>query len=280
MTSVSVPTVKLNDGTAIPQFGFGVYQVPPEETAATVKAALDAGYRHIDTAQMYGNEEGVGAAIADSGLARDDLYVTTKLNNGFHRPEDAKASLRRSLEALGLDQVDLFLIHWPLPTRYDGDFVSTWQAMIELQQEGLTRSIGVSNFQPHHLEEIIDATGVTPAVNQVEVHPYFTNHAVREFDTEHRIVTEDWSPLGSGNGLLDDPVLASLADKYGKTPAQVVLAWHLAIGSVVIPKSVTPARIAENFDAFDITLDPDDVNAISELDKDERTGPDPDTFNP
>ena len=275
---MTFPTITLNDDHTMPQLGFGVWQVSDDEAQPAVAEALSVGYRLIDTAAMYGNERGTGQAIADSGLAREDVFLTTKLDNGSHGFEAAQRALDVSLDKLGTDYVDLFLIHWPLPKT--NQYVETWKAFVELQKAGKARSIGVSNFQPNHLEEIIDATGVTPAVNQVEVHPYFTNQAVREFDAEHRIVTEDWSPLGSGNGLLDDPVLTSLGDKYGKTPAQVVLAWHLAIGSVVIPKSVTPARIAENFDAFDITLDPDDVNAISELNKDERTGPDPDTFNP
>lgn len=277
---MTVPTLQLHDGTSIPQLGFGVFQVPPPQTADTVRQALEVGYRHIDTAQMYGNEAGVGEAIRDSGIARDDLYVTTKLNNSFHRPDDARREIDASLERLGLEQVDLFLIHWPLPTQYDGDFVQTWRALIEAQEAGKSRSIGVSNFQPAHLERIIDETGVVPVVNQVEVHPFFTNEAVRAADREHGILTEAWSPIAQG-GVLDDPTIGEVASAVGRTPAQVTLRWHLQRGDIVFPKSMSAERMRENFELFDFELTTDQVDAISGLDRGEdgRTGPNPDTFD-
>lgn len=278
---MSSPRITLNDGTSIPQFGLGVWQVPAAETERVVSDALEIGYRHIDTAQMYGNEEGVGAAVAASGLARDDLYVTTKLNNDGHEPARAKESLRVSLDRLGLEQVDLFLIHWPLPTQYDGDFVSTWEALLELRAEGLTRSVGVSNFQPDHLDVVVDRTGVVPAVNQVEVHPYFANEAVRAATSRHGAHVEAWSPLGQGGGELTDPVVTRVADAHGKTPAQVLLRWALDRGDIVFPKSMSKQRLAENFEVFDFALGADEVAAIAALDRGEagRQGPDPDTFD-
>jgi 2,5-diketo-D-gluconate reductase A len=278
---MTVPSVTLSDSTTIPQFGLGVWQVPAEDTERVVNDALEIGYRHIDTAQMYGNEAGVGAAIKASGLAREDLYVTTKLNNGFHRPDDAKRSLAESLERLGLDKVDLFLIHWPLPTQYDGDFVSTWQALIDLQAEGLTTSIGVSNFQPAHLDRIVAETGVVPVVNQIEAHPYFGNEEARSATHRHGSVVQAWSPLGQGGGELTDPVITAIADELGRTPAQVVLRWHLERGDIVFPRSVRRERLQENFAALDLSLSPEQVAAISALDKGEsgRTGPNPDTFD-
>jgi 2,5-diketo-D-gluconate reductase A len=277
---MTVPTLQLHDGTSIPQLGFGVFQVPPPQTADTVRQALEVGYRHIDTAQMYGNEAGVGEAIRDSGISRDDLYVTTKLNNSFHRPDDARREIDASLERLGLEQVDLFLIHWPLPTQYDGDFVQTWRALIEAQEAGKTRSIGVSNFQPAHLERIIDETGVVPVVNQVEVHPFFTNEAVRAADREHGVLTEAWSPIAQG-GVLDDPTIGEVAAAVGRTPAQVTLRWHVQRGDIVFPKSMSAERMRENFELFDFELIADQVDAISGLDRGEdgRTGPNPDTFD-
>ncbi|WP_203336430.1 aldo/keto reductase [Nocardioides limicola] len=277
---MTVPTIALNDDTAIPQLGFGVFKVPPAETATTVATALEVGYRHIDTAQMYANEAGVGDAIAASGLARDDVYVTTKLNNGFHLPAEAKASLSRSLELLRLDVVDLFLIHWPLPTRYDGDFVQTWQALIELREAGLTRSIGVSNFQPAHLDRIIAETGVVPAVNQVEVHPFFDNTAVREADARHGVATEAWAPIGQGK-VLDEPTIGAVAAELGRTPSQVTLRWHVQRGDIVFPKSMHAARMAENFAIFDFTLSDEQMARISGLDEGEagRLGPNPDAFD-
>ena len=282
---MTVPSLPLNDQTTIPQFGVGVWQVPPTETERVVSDALEVGYRHVDTAQMYGNEAGVGAAIKSSGLARDDLYVTTKLNNGNHvghgqGPDRARASLEASLEALGLEQVDLFLIHWPLPTQYDGNYTRTWQALIELRDAGLTRSIGVSNFQPDHLDTIVSATGVVPAVNQIEVHPYFDNPA-RGATQRHGALVEAWSPLGQGGGELTDPAITALAEKHGKTPAQVILRWHLDRGDVVFPKSTHRERLAENFDVFDFALTQDEVTSLNALDKGEagRTGPNPDVFD-
>ena len=277
---MTVPQIALHDGTSIPQLGFGVFQVPPEETAATVALAFEAGYRHIDTAQMYGNEEGVGAAIQDSDLARDDLYITTKLNNGFHRPDDARREIDASLERLGLEQTDLFLIHWPLPTKYDGDFVSTWKVLIEAQQAGKTRSIGVSNFQPAHLDRIVEETGVVPVVNQVEVHPFFTNEDVRAANQRHGVLTEAWSPIAKG-AVNDDDMIGEIASLVGRTPAQVTLRWHLQRGDIIFPKSMRAERMRENLEIFDFELSPEQVSALDELDRGEsgRTGPNPDTFD-
>jgi 2,5-diketo-D-gluconate reductase A len=276
---MDIPALPLNDQTSIPQFGLGVWQVPAEETERVVTDALELGYRHIDTAQMYGNEAGVGAALKAADLGRDDVYVTTKLNNGFHEPAKAKESLARSLELLGLDQVDLFLIHWPLPTRYDGDFTSTWEALIELRDAGLTRSIGVSNFEPDHLDTIVAATGVVPAVNQIEVHPYFANAAAREATLRHGSVVQAWSPLGQGGGELTDAAVVRIAEAHGKTPAQVLLRWQLDLGHVVFPKSMSKARLAENADIFDFSLTPDEVAELAALDRDGRQGPDPKVFD-
>jgi 2,5-diketo-D-gluconate reductase A len=275
---VEVPDVLLNNGQHIPQFGFGVFQIKPEETTEATLRALEAGYRHIDTAEMYGNEREVGEAIAKSGVDRPDVFVTSKLNNGFHRPDDARRAFDDTLEALGSDYVDLFLIHWPLPTRYGGDFVSTWKTLEEFYRDGRVRSIGVSNFQPHHLRRLHEESEVVPAVNQIEVHPYLTQPHVREFCAAHQIAIEAWSPIAQG-AVLDDPTVRSLAEKYGKSPAQVVLRWHIERGDIVFPKSVTPERIVENIDIFDFELDGEDVEAISALNRDERTGPDPDVFD-
>ena len=274
-----IPHIKLKDGTRIPQLGFGVFQIPPGETAAAVKTALDIGYRHIDTAEMYQNEKGVGQGIRDSGIDRSEVYVTSKLNNGFHKPDDARRAFDQTIEALGFDYVDLFLIHWPLPTLYDGDFVSTWQTLEEFKKDGRARSIGVSNFQVHHLEELARETATTPAVNQIEVHPYFTNDEVRAYGVQHDIATEAWSPIAQG-AVLDDPVVVGIAQAVAKSPAQVVLRWHIQRGDIVFPKSVTPQRIKENFEIFDFELADDDIDALSELNKGEagRRGPNPDTF--
>jgi len=276
----TVPNLTLNDGNTIPQLGFGVFQVPPEDTAKITGQAFEAGYRHIDTAQMYGNEAGVGEAIKTSGIPREELFVTSKLNNGFHRPDDARKAFERTLQALELDQIDLFLIHWPLPTQYDGDFVSTWQTLIEFQKDGRARSIGVSNFQPAHLERLAQETDVVPAVNQIEVHPYFTNDAARAASRDAGILVESWSPIAQG-GVLDDDILVDLAGKVGRTPAQVTLRWHVQRGDIVFPKSSTPERMAENFALFDFELDDEAMAAISALDRGEkgRTGPNPDTFD-
>ena len=274
----AVPDVTLNDGRTIPQFGFGVFQVRPADTAKAVAEALEAGYRHIDTAEMYGNEAEVGAAIAGSGLDRGEVFVTSKLNNGFHRPDDARRAFGESLDALGFDYLDLFLIHWPLPTRYGGDYVSTWQTLEEFYRDGRARSIGVSNFQPHHLRRLHGDSEITPAVNQIEVHPYLTQDDVRAFCAEHQIAVEAWSPLAQGL-VLDDPTIVEIAKRARKTPAQVVLRWHIERGDIVFPKSVTPSRIAENIDIFDFELSGEDVEAISALNRNHRTGPDPDKFD-
>ena len=277
---MTVPTITLNDGASIPQLGFGVFKVPPAETAATVTQALEVGYRHLDTAQMYGNEQGVGEAIAASGIPRDELFVTTKLNNGFHRPDDARREFAASLEKLGLDHVDLFLIHWPLPTRYDGDFVSPWRTLAEFAQDGRARSIGVSNFEPEHLARIIDETGVVPAVNQIEVHPFLTNEAARAAGAEHGIVTEAWSPIARG-AVVGNEVLAKIGANHGKTESQVALRWHVERGDVIFPKSMRRERMQENFEIFDFSLTPEEVESISALDQGEagRTGPNPNTFD-
>ncbi|WP_121716394.1 aldo/keto reductase [Streptomyces sp. E5N91] len=272
--------VPLNDGTTIPQLGFGVLFVPDDETEHVVGTALDVGYRHIDTAQLYHNEAGVGRALGRSGLRRDELYVTTKLHNGHHEPARAKASLAESLDRLGLDHVDLFLIHWPLPTLYDGDYVSTWEALSELREEGLTTSIGVSNFEPDHLDRIVRATGVVPAVNQIEVHPYFANETARMATLRHGALVEGWSPIARG-AVLDDPVITEIARARGRTPAQVVLRWHLQRGDIVFPKSAHRERMAENLGATEFILSPEEKAAIDALDRGEpgRTGPHPDLLD-
>jgi 2,5-diketo-D-gluconate reductase A len=276
----AIPEIALNDGTSIPQLGFGTYLVPPEDTAEVVGQALEVGYRHIDTAQMYRNEAAVGEAIAASGLPRDELYITTKLANRYHRPEDVRRSFDRSLERLGLEQVDLFLIHWPLPTQYGGDYVSTWAAVTELVREGRLRSAGVSNFQPAHLDRIVAETGVAPAVDQIEAHPYFRNDAARAAATGHGTAVEAWGPLGQGK-VLDDPVIAEIASGRDRTSAQVILRWHLQRGDIVFPKSMRRERMEENVALFDFELSPDEVAAIDGLDQgaDGRVGPDPDTFD-
>ena len=274
----AVPDIMLNNGQSIPQFGFGVFQVRPQDTIEAVGQALQAGYRHIDTAQMYGNEKETGEAIGRSGLDRGDVFVTTKLNNGQHRPDDARRAFDGSLEALGVDYIDLFLIHWPLPTRYDGDYVSTWQTLEEFYRDGRARSIGVSNFQPHHLRRLHSECEIPPAVDQIEIHPYLTQDEVRGFCAEHQIAIEAWSPIAQGK-VLDDPTIVSIASRTGKSPAQVVLRWHIERGDIVFPKSITPDRIQENIDIFDFELSGADVSAISALNKNERTGPDPDVFD-
>jgi 2,5-diketo-D-gluconate reductase A len=271
-----VPTIRLNNGVEIPQFGFGVFQVPPEETAQTVRAAFDAGYRHIDTAQMYGNEEGVGQALAESGLSRDEVFLTTKLNNDGHGYDAAVSRLDESLAKLRTDHVDLYLIHWPRPR--DDRYVDAWRGLEKAAAEGKTRSIGVSNFTVAHLERLAAETETVPAVNQIELHPRFTQPELRSYHAQHGIATEAWSPIGQGQGLLDDPTLAELAKKYGRTPAQVVLRWHVQLGNIVFPKSMRPERMRENIDVFDFELAPDDEQAVSDLDVGGRQGPDPNRF--
>ncbi|MEU5562105.1 aldo/keto reductase [Micromonospora musae] len=276
----TIPAISLNDGNTIPQLGFGVFQVEPRETAAAVAKALEVGYRHIDTAEMYGNEAEVGQAIHASGLDRRDVFVTSKLSNAAHRPDDARRAFDATLAALGMEYVDLFLIHWPLPTLYDGDFVSTWKTLEEFQRDGRARSIGVSNFQVPHLERLAAEAQVVPAVNQIEVHPYFTNDEVREYGSKHNILTEGWSPIAQGK-VLDDPTITDLAELVGRTPAQVVLRWHVQRGDIIFPKSTTPARIEENFRIFDFELDDAAMERITALDRGAagRQGSHPDTFD-
>ncbi|MGW4524519.1 aldo/keto reductase [Amycolatopsis sp. NPDC004378] len=273
----SVPAIELTNGVRMPQLGYGVFQVPDEETTAAVKAALEAGYRSIDTAAVYGNEKGVGQAIAESGLARDELFVTTKLWNSAQGYDSTLKAFDESMAKLGLEQLDLYLIHWPTPKR--DKYLDTWKAFEKLYKDGRIRAIGVSNFQPAHLERLLDAAEIAPAVNQIELHPYLQQLEVREFDAKNGIATEAWSPLAKGGSLLGDPVIAELAVKHSRTPAQIVLRWHLQLGNVVIPKSVTPSRIAENFDLFGFTLSEEEMESLTPLDRGERTGPDPDRFN-
>lgn len=280
MSDTIVPSIALNNGTSIPQLGFGVFQVPPEQTAEVTATALEVGYRHIDTAEMYGNEAGVGEAIRSSGIPRDELYITSKLNNSFHRPADARRAFDETMEKLGLDRIDLFLIHWPLPTRYDGDYVSTWKTLASFVEDGRAASVGVSNFQPAHLDRIVEETGVLPVVNQIEVHPYFANEDARAGSHRHQVAVEAWSPIAQG-GVLGDPVINQIAEAHGKTPAQVTLRWHIERGDIVFPKSMREERMRENFEIFDFSLTADEVAAITGLDKGEegRTGPNPDTFD-
>ncbi|WP_344794256.1 aldo/keto reductase [Frondihabitans peucedani] len=271
-----IPSIPLNNGTSIPQLGFGVFQIEPENTKEATLKALEVGYRHIDTAEMYGNEKEVGQAVAASGIPREEVFVTSKLNNGFHDPEAAKTAFDGTLEALDFDYVDLFLIHWPLPGV--GNFVDTWKALEEVYASGRARAIGVSNFQEHHLRRLMQESTVVPAVNQIEVHPYLTQDALRAFGTEHGIPTEAWSPIAQGK-VLDDPTIVRIAERIGKSTAQVTLRWHIQRGDIVFPKSVTESRVRENFDIFDFELTDLDMTDISTLNKDERTGPNPDEFN-
>jgi 2,5-diketo-D-gluconate reductase A len=275
MSVTSVPSLELNDGRRIPQLGFGVFQIPPEDTAEAVDRALGTGYRLIDTAAAYGNERGVGEAVARSEPGRDGVFVTTKLWNDRQGRDSAPRSFEKSLGRLGFDYVDLFLIHWPAPAQ--GLYVESWQALCELKDDGRARSIGVSNFLVEHLEAAIEATGTVPAVNQIELHPLLQQTELREFHARHGIVTEAWSPIAQGR-VLDDPVIVEIADALDRTAAQVVLRWHIQLGNVVIPKSVTPPRIEENFRLFDFELDAEQMAAIESLDRGERTGPDPASF--
>ena len=271
----AVPDITLNNGVTIPQLGFGVFQIPPEQTKEATALALQVGYRHIDTAEMYRNEAGVGEAVRESGIDRSEIFVTSKLNNCAHAYDDALAAFGQTVKTLDIGYVDLFLVHWPLATV--SDYVETWKAMEEIYRSGRVRAVGVSNFQTHHLNRLASECTVVPAANQIEVHPYLTNEAVRAYDTEHGIATEAWSPIAQGR-VLDDPTIVAIAERVGRTAAQVTLRWHLQRGDIVFPKSVTEARVRENFELFDFELTDDDIAAISALNKDERTGPDPDTF--
>ncbi|MFI6697366.1 aldo/keto reductase [Streptomyces sp. NPDC050509] len=272
----SVPHVVLNNGVKIPQLGFGVFQVDDAQTTDAVLAALETGYRSVDTAAVYGNEPGVGRALASSGVPRDELFVTTKLWNDDQGYDAALTAFDTSLAKLGLDRVDLYLIHWPTPER--DRYVDTWRALEKLLVDGRTRAIGVSNFQPAHLQRLLDETGIVPAVNQIELHPGLQQAVLRDFHAQHDIATEAWSPLAQG-ALLKDATITEIARRLGRTPAQVVLRWHLQIGNIVIPKSATPARIRENFDVLGFELSADDLDALTALDRGMRTGPDPDTLN-
>ncbi len=275
--SSKVPFITLNNGVRMPQLGFGVWQVPDDEATAAVTTALEAGYRSIDTAAIYGNEEGTGRAIATSGVPREELFITTKLWNNAHGFDQALAAFDDSLAKLGLDYVDLYLIHWPTPAR--DLYADTWRALEKIQADGRARTIGVSNFGPAQLRRVLDEGSIVPAVNQVELHPDFAQAPLRAVHAEHGIATEAWSPLGQGKGLLDEPVIGTIAQRLGRTPAQVVLRWHLQIGNVVIPKSVTPSRIKENIDVFDFELTDADMAALAGLDAGNRIGPDPETVN-
>ncbi|GAA1939827.1 aldo/keto reductase [Agromyces allii] len=274
--TATVPTITLNNGVRMPQLGFGVFQVPDDETAAAVTTALEVGYRSIDTAAVYGNEAGVGRAIAESGLARDELFVTTKVWNSDQGYDETLRAFDASAAKLGLEQLDLYLIHWPTPDR--GRYLDTWRALERLLADGRTRAIGVSNFEPEHLDRLVEASTVVPAVNQVELHPAMANRAVIAADARHGIATEAWSPLAQG-AVLGEASVVEIAERHGRTPAQVVLRWHLQQGRIVIPKSVTPRRIAENFDVFGFELAADELAAIDALDRDGRTGPHPVEFH-
>ncbi|MFF6958712.1 aldo/keto reductase [Streptomyces sp. NPDC008317] len=272
----AVPALTLNNGVAIPQLGFGTFQIPPKDTREAVTTALEIGYRHIDTAEMYGNEKEVGQAVGASGLPREEVFVTSKLDNSYHAYGDALTAFARSLDDLDTPYLDLFLIHWPRPAV--GDFTETWRALEEIYASGRAKAIGVSNFQPPHISRLLQKCTVVPAVNQIEVHPYLVQDDVRAFNAEHEIATEAWSPIAKGN-VLTDPVLVAAAERLGRTPAQVTLRWHIQRGDIVFPKSVTRARVEENFRLFDFELPEADMAAITALDRGERTGPDPDTFN-
>ncbi|WP_026917193.1 aldo/keto reductase [Gordonia shandongensis] len=275
MEQTTIPQITLNNGVTIPQLGFGVFQIPPAETKDAVLAALEAGYRHIDTAQMYGNEREVGEAVRESGVPREDVFVTSKLNNNAHDPEVARTATARSIDALGIGPLDLYLIHWPMPGV--GDYVETWRAMERFAEDGHARAVGVSNFQPAHLERLFAETDIVPAVNQIEVHPYLSQVSLREFNRSHGIATEAWSPIAQGD-VLDDAVLGSVAAETDRTVAQVTLRWHLQHGNIVFPKSVTPARIAENAALFDFALTAEQMARIDALNVDRRRGPHPDEF--
>ncbi|MEU0859432.1 aldo/keto reductase [Streptomyces griseofuscus] len=276
MAPTSVPAVTLGNGVEIPQLGFGVFQVPDDETTAAVTAALETGYRSIDTAAIYGNEKGVGRALAASGLPREDLFVTTKVWNADQGYDATLRAFDASLAALGLDHVDLYLIHWPAPAR--DLYRDSWRALERLAGEGRIRAAGVSNFQPGHLRRLLEDATLSPAVNQIELHPGLQQAELRAFHAEHAIATEAWSPLAQG-AVLGEPVIGDLAARHGRSPAQIVIRWHLQLGNIVIPKSVTPARIRENFDVFGFTLTAEEMQALAALDRGLRTGPHPDELN-
>lgn len=270
--NANIPTIDLGHDVRIPQLGFGVFQVPLPETKTAVAEAFKVGYRHIDTAHLYGNEEGVGDAISESGIAREDLFITTKLWNTDQGYESALGAFEKSRAKLGLEYVDLYLIHWPAPA--NDRYLDSWKALEKLLNDGAVRAIGVSNFEPQHLMRIIDLGGTVPVINQIELHPALQQIELREFHAHEGITTEAWSPLAKGQ-MLDDPILVDIGRRLDKTPAQVIIAWHLQLGNVVIPKTVIPARMAENFDVFDMELSLDDLSAISTLDRGHRTGPNP-----
>ncbi|HEY7719771.1 MAG TPA: aldo/keto reductase [Pedococcus sp.] len=277
---MTVPNLPLSTGTStidIPQLGFGVWQVPEDEVVGAVTTAIETGYRSIDTARIYGNEEGVGEAIARSDVPRDELFVTTKVWNDDQGFDRTLAAFDASMKRLGLDVLDLYLIHWPTPEK--DTYVDTWKALLRLREEGRVRAVGVCNFQAEHLQRLADETGEAPAINQVELHPYLQQEELRAFHAAHGVLTEAWSPLASGGDVLSDPTIAKVAEKHGVTPAQAILRWHLDLGNVVIPKSVTPSRIRENFDVFGFSLDADDLAAIGRLEAEHRTGPHPEEFN-
>jgi 2,5-diketo-D-gluconate reductase A len=272
----AAPVITLNNGVTIPQLGFGVFQIPPDQTKQATLAALEVGYRHIDTAEMYGNESQVGEAVRESGIDRDDVFVTSKLSNAFHAYDDALSAFDQTLKDLGFDYLDLFLVHWPLPEV--GDYVETWRAMEEIYRSGRVKAIGVSNFQRDHLQRLFAETDVVPAVNQIEVHPYLAQDDLRAYGARHGVETEAWSPIAQGK-VLDDPVLVAIGERHGKSSAQVTLRWHIQRGDIVFPKSVTRSRVEENFDIFDFRLTDQEMGEVSQLDRGERIGPDPDTFN-
>jgi 2,5-diketo-D-gluconate reductase A len=273
---VFAPLVEMNDGRSIPVIGFGVWQVPDDVVVDATVKALEVGYRHIDTAYLYHNERGVGEALRRSGLDRDDVFVTTKVWNTDHGYGQTLRAFDKSTGLLGIDEVDLYLIHWPTPAR--DVYLDSWRALIRLREEGRARSIGVSNFHDAHLRKIIDETGVIPALNQIELHPWLPQTELRDIDARLGIKTEAWSPLGSGR-LIDDPVIAEVSAKHGKSPAQVMVRWSIQLGNIVLPKSVTPERIEQNIDVFDFQLDDADMAAIATLESGRRTGPNPDEFN-
>jgi 2,5-diketo-D-gluconate reductase A len=272
-----VPSLTFNNGVPIPQLGFGVFQVPPAEVIEPVLTALEEGYRLIDTAAMYGNEEGVGTAIAQSGVPRDEIFITTKLNNPDHGYDATLKAFDTSMSKLGIDVLDLYLIHWPQPKR--NSYVETWKALEKLYADGRVRSIGVSNFAIGHLRRLAAETDVKPVANQIELHPGLPQLELRAFHAEHEILTEAWSPIGQGQGLLEDPTIGAIAGRAGRSPAQVVLRWHIQHGNITIPKSVTPSRIKENLAVFDFELADEDMAALTDLSGTGRIGPDPDTFN-